>query len=168
MLPKTGGVTPGTHPALQRSVWLVLGAWLSALTLVGAVVAPAAFAVAPTPAVAGDLVGRVLAAVDYAGAASGVLLAGLAFSLGRPGSCIALPLLATALCLVSRFEVTPRIAALRPLAMGPGADAVARERFGQLHGLSVGLFAAVGIALIALSIAHARAERGSKKNFRFS
>jgi hypothetical protein len=132
------------------------------------VVAPAAFAVAPTPSVAGDLVGRVLEAVDYAGAAAGVLLAGLAFGLGRRPSSIGLPFLATALCLVSRWEVTPRIAALRPLAVGPAADPAARERFGRLHGLSVGLFATVGIILIALWIVHSRAERSAKKNSRFS
>ncbi len=161
-------MTRGAHPALARSVWLLIGAWLSALVLVGSVVAPAAFAVAPTPSVAGDLVGRVLAAVDPAGATAGVVLAGLAFGLGRRRSAVALPLLATALCAVSHWVVTPRIAALRPLAVGPGADPAARERFGQLHALSVGLFATVGIILIALWLIHSRAEREAKKNFRFS
>jgi len=136
-----------------RLALVLLGAWLGSLLLFGSVVAPAAFAVAPTPAVAGNLVGRVLAVLDWAGFAAGLTLAGVSGWLGRGLWTVTLPILMSLGCLLSRLLLAPEIAALRPLL----DDASARARFGLLHGLSVGLFGALTLAAFALVVLHVRA-----------
>lgn len=140
-------------------VLVVLGTWLGALLLFGSVVAPAAFAVSPTPAVAGNLVARVLAALDWAGLAAGLSLAGASVWLGRGPWAVALPVLMSLGCLLSRLLLAPEIAALRPFLDDPSA----RARFGLLHGLSVGIFGALVLAALALVVLHVRA-LGTKKN----
>jgi hypothetical protein len=138
---------------------VLLGAWLGSLLLLGSVVAPAAFAVAPTPAVAGNLVGRVLAALDWAGVGAGLILAGLSAGLGRGVWTTALPVFMSLGCLISRLLLAPEIAALRPLLDDPAA----RARFGLLHGLAVGIFGVLTLAALALVVLHVRS-LGTKKN----
>lgn len=152
-------LVPDPRRSLAAQLVLVLlGTWLGALLLFGSVVAPAAFAVAPTPAVAGNLVGRVLAALDWAGLAAGLTLAGVSIWLGRGLWTVALPVFMSLSCFLSRLFLAPEIAALRPLL----DDASARARFGLLHGLSVGLFGALLLAALALIVLHVRA-LGTKK-----
>ena len=67
----TGGRALGAH----LTSLVVLSLWLGAALVVGAVVAPAAFAVLPTRTLAGALVGRVLPALFWSGAAVGLLVA---------------------------------------------------------------------------------------------
>ncbi|HYB12763.1 MAG TPA: DUF4149 domain-containing protein, partial [Myxococcota bacterium] len=123
------------------------------------VVAPAAFNVSPTPAVAGNLVGRVLAFLDWAGLGAGLLLAGVAVWLGRRPWMVALPVLMSAGCLFSRLFVAPWIELLRPHLDDPSA----RARFGLLHALAVGIFGMLALSALALIVLYIRA-LGTKKN----
>jgi hypothetical protein len=142
------------------SAWLaaLLGAWLGAAVLFAAVVAPAAFAVLPTRALAGALVGRVLPVVLAAGALVGIAAAaGVTLApLGRGGRllCLVCGAVAAAACAAARWWVGGRIESLRA-AIGPSLDALAaddprRVAFGRLHGVSVML---LGVAMLAGLIA---------------
>ncbi len=144
----------------------LLALWLGAALLTAAVVAPAAFAVLPTRALAGALVGRVLPVVFVAGVAAGVAAAALAA--GGAGAFararVALPALAALVCAAAQFGVGPRIRALRA-EMGPNIEALApgdprRAAFGRLHGVSVLMMGAAGLAagaaLVLTGLAAAR------------
>lgn len=132
-----------------------LSAWLGAALLAAAVVAPAAFAVLPTRALAGALVGRVLPPLFLAGFALNAIVAGLA---ARSGGALATPrvalaTLAAAACAVAQFVIARRIETLRA-AIGPSLDALApgdprRVAFGRLHGLSV---LSLGVAMLAAAV----------------
>lgn len=140
----------------------LLAAWLGAALLVAATVAPAAFAVLPTRALAGALVGRVLPIIFVSGALVGVVAAMLAHSGGSYARARAwLPIATTAACLVAQFVITPRIERLRA-SMGPSIEAVdptdpRRAEFGKLHGVSVALMGAgmlaSGVALVLTVLA---------------
>ena len=143
----------------------LLAVWLGGALLTAAVVAPAAFAVLPTRALAGALVGRVLPVIFVGGIAAGAAaaaLGGTAGGFGRPRLVLAV---ATAvLCAVAQFGVTPRIQSLRA-EMGPNIEALdrtdpRRRAFGQLHGASVLLMGAAGVAagtaLVLTALAAAR------------
>ena len=143
-----------------------LAAWIGAAALVAAVVAPAAFAVLPTRALAGALVGRVLPVIFV----SGIVATGAAAFLGWnaaasfPRLRLALPLLAALACAVAQFGVAPRIARLRA-EMGPSIEALPpadprRAQFGRLHGVSVAIMGigmlAAGAALVLTALAATR------------
>ena len=133
----------------------LLGAWVGGALLTAAVVAPAAFAVLPTRALAGALVGRVLPVVFLSGlvvGAAAAALGGRALPHGRVrvGAGIAMALS----CAAAQFLVAPRIQRLRE-QIGPVLEAVApddprRLAFGRLHGVSVLL---LGIGLVAAGVA---------------
>jgi hypothetical protein len=136
---------------------LLLAMWLGGASLVATTVAPAAFAVLPTRALAGALVGRVLPQVFYAGMLLGVVAAALAWS-DRPAPHAvwraAASLGTVAACVVAQWVIGPRIARLRE-AIGPSVEALAatdplRVEFGRLHGLSV---LAMGVGMIAAFVA---------------
>ena len=136
---------------------LVLALWLGGATLVAVSVAPAAFAVLPSRALAGALVGRVLPQLFVAGMIAGLVAAVLAWS--DRGSAHGLARTVAALgtvvaCAVAQLVIAPRIARLRE-AIGPSIEALAptdpmRAEFGRLHGLSV---LAMGFGMVAASIA---------------
>ena len=152
---------PVSDPWCQRAAGLalvLLGAWVGSLLLLGSVVAPAAFAVAPTSAEAGNLVGRVLAVLDWAGVIAGLILAGISASLARGAWSLSLALLMSLACLLSRLLLAPAIAALRPFLQDPAV----RARFGLLHGVSVGVFGAVTLAGLALIVLHLHAREPKK------
>jgi hypothetical protein len=144
----------------------LLAAWIGAAALVAGVVAPAAFAVLPTRALAGALVGRVLPVIFVAGLVAGLGAAALGWS---PGSGfgrarLVLPLLAAALCAAAQFGVGPRIQRVRA-QIGPSVEALApsdplRREFGRLHGVSVALMGAgmlaAGAALVLTAVAATR------------
>ena len=122
---------------------LGLAAWIGAALLTAAVVAPAAFAVLPTRALAGALVGRVLPTLFVAGALLTAIAAGAAwrdtgrFAVAR----VALGTLAAVACVIAQFVIARRIEVLRA-AIGPNLEALSpsdprRLAFGKLHGLSV-------------------------------
>lgn len=138
---------------------LALSAWFGAALLLAVAVAPAAFAVLPTRALAGALVGRVLPTLFFAGMAVGLVVAvldlryrGTPFRRGRLAGAGAL----VVSCAVAQLLVAPRIARLRD-SIGSSIDALspldpARVAFGRLHALSVGWLAvgmvAAGVALL--------------------
>lgn len=170
LAPAVAQVTKATAaPSAGRLVVVaaVLAVWLGTVLLTAAVVAPAAFAVLPTRALAGALVGRVLPVVFVGGLAAGAAAAALggaggAFGRGR----LALAVATAALCAVAQFGVAPRIHALRA-GMGPNIEALApgdarRAAFGRLHGVSVLLMGAAGLAagaaLVLAALAVARRE----------
>ena len=140
------------HPFLLALLWADLGAWVAVWLFFGAVVAPAAFRVLPSAAVAGDLVGLVLGPVHLAGAVAGLALAALAAALGRGRLSVGLPVLLAGLCLFNHFGVSPAVAEIQFSDLQPG-DA---ERFSRLHQLSVGIFSVVAVGLIVLAGLHGR------------
>lgn len=152
-LAPTVAVGASAAPAMARllTAAALLALWLGAAILTAAVVAPAAFAVLPTRALAGALVGRVLPVIFLAGIAVGVAVAVLGGAAGAFGrGRLALALLAAALCAGAQFGVAPRIQAVRA-ELGPDIEAVPktdprRAAFGRLHGVSVLLMGAAGLA----------------------
>ena len=145
---------------------VLLAAWLGAAALAAAVVAPAAFAVLPSRAIAGALVGRVLPPLFLAGLVVGVLASGLQWGAGGPwsGLRLALPLVVALECATAQFGIAPRIARVRA-EIGPSVEALAptdprRGEFGRLHGISVLLLGSAGLAAagaIAATVAALRA-----------
>ena len=119
----------------------LLAAWLGAAMLVAAVVAPAAFAVLPTRALAGAFVGRVLPVLFWSGMVVGAIVAALAARLPAPvwrvGGAAAL----VVACAAAQLVIAPRIEAIRAAIGGPvdalDASDPRRQAFGRLHGLSV-------------------------------
>ncbi len=143
---------------LLMALWCVLGGWIGALILFSVVVAPTAFQVLPGPEVAGKLVGPVLRSLNLYGMAAGAALAAVAWALSRGGRMVALPLAMSLLCAASQFGITAAIERIRPLAFGSDPDPSALARFGQLHGLSVLVFAITGLLALVLAWLHAWAQ----------
>ena len=143
---------------LRSSIAVVLLAmWLGGATVVATSVAPAAFAVLPSRALAGALVGRVLPQLFVAGMLIGVVAAllswldrGTPFAMTRTVAALG----TVAACAVAQWVVGPRIARLREV-IGPSVEALAtnhplRVEFGRLHGLSV---LAMGVGMVAAAVA---------------
>jgi hypothetical protein len=149
-----------TTPALWMIV--LLSAWLGAVFVFGAVVAPGAVDVLPSRTLAGALVGRVLPALFWSGALLGLLVAALVRRGDRArGIRLAGGILMTLACLAAQLVVAPNIEQARVAAAGP-IDALApgdprRVSFGRLHGASVGLLAIAGIAAASALLSTARA-----------
>ncbi|MDQ2665108.1 MAG: DUF4149 domain-containing protein [Gemmatimonadota bacterium] len=129
----------------------LLAAWLGVAVFVAAVIAPAAFAVLPTRALAGALVGRALPVLFI----SGVLLGGMATAyyatsarITALGGLLLLTGNAAALMIERRLHdlLTAVGAPIDTLAM---TDA-RRVEFGRLHGLSVLM---MGVGVVGASIA---------------
>jgi hypothetical protein len=144
--------------ALRTCLWLLLGGWFGSYLLLGAVIAPAAFAVLPSTELAGELMGLVLTKLHLYGAFAGIALALVSKSLDRGRLLVAAPVALSALCLYSHFGVSAQLAEIRDLAFGPDATAEVAARFGALHRLSLFIFTGVGIAVTALIGFHARAD----------
>lgn len=151
-------MSPSARNSLRILLWLLLGAWIGAMLLFGAVVARAVFVAIPDPAAAGVLIGRVLGPLQLAGIGVAVTLAALGGSLGRGRIAVAMPLLLAALCAINHFAVSPAVAAIDLTV--PGLPADAGLRFARLHRLSVWLFAGTAIGALALVAVHARVEVG--------
>lgn len=156
--PTTARSRPALQPTVSRrrrdaSIGYLVAAWLGAVALFGAVVAPAAFAALPSRALAGALVGRVLPVLFIAGMVVGLLVVVSARGVGarrlRAGRLIAGAVL-LASCAVAQFVIGGRIERARAEAGGSldqlAADHPIRVTFGRLHGLSV-----AGLAVAALS-----------------
>lgn len=139
---------------------LLVALWCGAALLTVTVVAPGAFAVLPTRALAGEMVGRVLPVV-FAGA---LLVPAAVFALvpsaRRSGGAVTAGLAAIVASGVALWVVNPRIVALRVAAVMP-IDQLApadprRTMFGLLHGVSVALLGLAMLALAALLVHLAR------------
>ena len=134
----------------------VLSLWLGAALLFTLVVAPAAFAVLPSRALAGLVVGRVLPVLFWSGAAVGLLaLVALRADGSLRGRFGAMAVLLVLSSLGAQLGVAPRIERARA-SLGPSLESVdpsdaRRQAFGRLHGISVlllgvGMVAAAGAA----------------------
>ncbi len=140
---------------------LLVALWMGAALLVIFVVAPGAFAVLPTRAMAGDLVGRVLPVVFVGAVIVPVLVVWLVPAARRAPLAIGAAVLAVACSAAALGIVNPRIAALRVVAVVP-IDQLSpadprRALFGLLHVLSVALLGAAVVALGVLLFWLARA-----------
>lgn len=146
-----------TSASLRAGLWLLLGGWLGAWTLFAFGVAPVAFRSLPAET-AGRIVGPVLTALHLYGAGAGVVLALLAAAMRRSRWLVVIPLIMGALCLISQFGVTAAIDRTRELAFGPAGGVEDAARFWRLHGLSMGIYTAVGLLALLLLGLHARAD----------
>lgn len=142
-----------TVPAVELAA---LAFWLGAALLFSAVVAPAAFAVLPTRTLAGDLVGRVLPVIFYAGIVLGALTIALERAVAeewRWSTAVAAAVVIVVTCAAAQFIVGSRIELVRSRISGP-VDALApgdplRVEFGRLHGVSVLL---LGVAMLSAAV----------------
>jgi uncharacterized membrane protein len=151
--------------ALRFFMLLSLVTWLGGLIFFSFVVAPSAFAVAPTRQLAGAMVGRCLTALHWIGLVSGVVFVAcsMIYSATTAGSAqpfaprhIAVYLMLL-LTLTSQFGVSPRMHQLRAEMVEidrlPQDDA-RRVEFNRLHvwstRLEVGVFI-FGLAALALT-----------------
>lgn len=134
-----------------------LACWLGAAVLFSAVMAPAAFAVLPTRTMAGDMVGRVLPVVLYAGIVAGALVVALDITDAeewRWSTTVVAGAVIAIACAVAQLVVGRRIEQVRSRITGPvdalpPGDAL-RVEFGRLHGISVAL---LGVAMLAAAVA---------------
>jgi hypothetical protein len=148
-------------PRVWRDVeFALLAVWLGAAIFVTAVVAPSAFDVLPTRALAGALVGRTLAVLNVSGFAIGMLLLIVSFlKSARRFAWLERALLAIVAlaCGAGQWVITARLERLRAL-MGRPIDELAandplRAEFGALHGVSVLVLGAGMLAsLIVLAL----------------
>ena len=156
--------TPGAAPAGVSAV--LLAAWIGAAVYFSAVVARAAFAVLPSRALAGELVGATLPTLFI----SGVVVAAAAALLALPAprrewyggrfTWLFGSLLAAGLCAVGQFVLSPRIDLLRA-SLGASLETLApgdpsRAEFARLHAMSV---AALGLAILLALVALVAAVR---------
>jgi hypothetical protein len=138
--------------SIQRICALLAGLWGGVLLAIGALAAPAAFAVAPSD-VAGRIAGRLFRQEAYAALAVSMLLFIMLRRLARDraeqarGSVFSgemlLALAALFLTVVGYFALQPAMEAAR---MGQGAWS-----FGALHGLSAAAFGLKGLVVLALA-----------------
>jgi uncharacterized membrane protein len=151
-----------TRPYASSAAIVVLAAWLGAALFVAAIVAPAAFAALPSRALSGELIGRILPPLFYAGIVTSLATIVLQLRMASRTTHVLPTAIVAAACAASQLLVAPRIARLREALTGP-LDALAagdpqRLAFGRLHGLSVGLLAvAMAAAAFALVVLARRA-----------
>lgn len=138
--------------ALER---VLLTAWVGALWAIGFLAVPVLFATLPEPALAGDLAGRMFAALARIGLVCGLLLLARQFARSGRGAWRAwrVWLLAAMLVItaIGAFGLAPAMQALKVagLLSDGGENAL---RFGRLHAWSSALFVAnavFGLALVA-------------------
>ncbi len=147
-----------THPL---AALILVALWLGAALLTVAVVAPGAFAVLPTRALAGEMVGRVLPVVFAGAIVVPAAVLALVPSARRSALAVTASLAAAVAAVVALKVVNPRTEALRAAAVMP-IDQLAptdprRTMFGLLHGVSVALLGLAMLALAALLVLLARA-----------
>lgn len=130
----------------------LLAAWIGIAVFVAAVIAPAAFAVLPTRALAGALVGEALPVLFISGIAVGAMAIVLHAATSRPTAAGGFVLLfGNTVALI----IEHRLHALL-VSLGAPIDSIAvtdprRIAFGRMHGLSV-LLMAIGMAGACLAL----------------
>jgi hypothetical protein len=136
----------------------LLALWLGAALFFTAVVAPAAFDVAPASSFAGALVGRLLPPLFASGIVVGLAIVTIEVRWPRGGRRLRASAAAVMLgaCAIAQFVVGGqinrlRIDAGRPIGMLEPDDP-RRAAFGRLHAISV---AALGAAMVAAATAAA-------------
>jgi len=139
---------------------VLVALWLGAALLTVAVVAPGAFAVLPTRAMAGEMVGQVLPAVFVGAIAVPALVLVIAPEARRSIAALTGSVVSALAAGAALFIVDPKIAALRAAAGLPidqlSAADPRRVLFGLLHAASVALLGLAMVALAAVLVALAR------------
>ena len=156
------------EPELLQLSTLVV--WLGAAFFFSAAVAPALFAVLPSRALAGDVVGRLLPPIFYSGIVVGLLVMFTQWRANEGWSWRgreAAAFVTVVSCAVAQLFIAPRIQCVRAEIPGPieilAADDPRRLAFGRLHGISV---AWLGVAMLAALIAAILAGRRLKPSRR--
>ncbi len=137
---------------------LLAGLWLGAAIFFSFAVAQSAFAVLPTAELAGAVVNRTLAVVNYSGMAVGLILLLASFVLPPKGFLIwierLLALILTAACAVGQFYVGWKLANLREQIGRPleqlTADDPLRMAFNELHVYSIWILLTAMTAALVL------------------
>jgi hypothetical protein len=130
-------------------VALVVAAWFGASLIFSALVAPTAFAVLPSRAMAGAVLGPAFPVLFIGGLVAGLLAAvdgALSGGYWRLGAGIVMAISSG----IAQFGILPSIERVRASIVG-AVDALApddmrRQAFGRLHGISV---ACLGVAMLA-------------------
>lgn len=138
---------------------LLIAAWLGAAIFFSVAVAQSAFAVLPSREIAGALVNRTLAILNYAGFSVGLILLASSFiskervNLFRLRLEQGLLLLLTAACAFGQFVIGAKLHALREQIGRPidelASDDVLRLAFNALHGYSVTVLSVAMLAGLA-------------------
>ena len=126
--------------------------WLGAALFLAVAVAPAAFAVLPTRAIAGELIGKILPLILLTGVIVGCAVLVLVLAGPRRKHWLVTgigAILVAFACSVAQFGIAPRIARVRNEAGAAfdtlAADSAVRIEFGRLHRMSV---AWLGVAIL--------------------
>lgn len=150
---------------------LLLGLWLGAACFFSFAVAPGAFAVLPSRELAGSVVNRTLAIVNYSGFIIGLILLASSYVSRRNVNRIklwlerGLLLLLTAACAFGQFVIAARLRDLRG-QIGRPIDEIAiedplRVAFNDLHGFSVTILLTAMITAAATFFLIVRRARNS-------
>jgi len=137
---------------------LLLSLWLGAACFFSFAVAPSAFGVLPSRELAGSVVNRTLAIVNYSGFIIGLILMASSYFSRRSANRVKLWLergllfLLTAACAFGQFVIAARLSDLRG-QIGRPIDEVAiddplRLAFNDLHGYSVTILMTAMIAAV--------------------
>ena len=137
---------------------LLLGLWFGAACFFSFAVAPSAFAVLPSRELAGSVVNRTLAIVNYSGIIVGLILLASSYVSRGDVSRIKLQLeqgsllLLTAACAFGQFVIAAKLSDLRGRIGGPideaAIDDPLRMQFNDLHGYSVTILLTAMIAAV--------------------
>ncbi|MEM9176916.1 MAG: DUF4149 domain-containing protein [Myxococcota bacterium] len=146
-----------SQTVLRTALWLSLGTWIGAWAFFGFVVSRLAFQVLPGD-LAGEMAGALLSVLHYGGATAAFLVVGAGIALGRRGWVIGLPVLLGLLCLGTELFLSPQVAAVSPISLGPDNTVETQQRFALLHRTSLVLFMTIHVASIVLVWGHARLE----------
>jgi len=150
---------------------LLLGLWLGAACFFSFAVAPSAFSVLPSRELAGAVVNRTLAIVNYGGLIIGLILLASSFVRGQNTNRIQLRLeqvgllLLIAACAFGQFVIGARLQNLRG-QIGRPIDEVAmddplRVAFNDLHGYSVTILLTAMLAALVTFFLLARRARNT-------
>jgi len=157
------------EPELLQLSTLVL--WLGAAVFFSVAVAPALFAVLPSRALAGDVVGRLLPPIFYSGMVVGLLVMVTQWRANEGWSWRGreIAALVTILsCAVAQLFIAPRIDRARAEIPGPievlSTDDPRRVAFGRLHGESVAWLGIAMLAALVAAVIAARAARSSRRD----
>ena len=140
---------------------LLVALWLGAALFFSFAVAPSVFSVLPTRELAGSVVNRTLAIVNYSGLILGLILLASSYVSRQNVNRVKLwlergiLLVLTAACAFGQFVIGARLADLRQQIGRPideiAADDPLRVAFNDLHGYSVTI---LSVALICALIAY--------------
>lgn len=151
---------------------LMVALWIGAAIFFSFAVAPGAFAVLPSRELAGNVVNRTLAIINYSGLIIGLILLATSLAARRGISQTQilieqfLLIVMTIACAVGQFVISAKLHSLREQIGRPidemAANDPLRVAFNDLHGYSVIILSAAMIAaLIAFFTLARRARNGS-------